>query len=324
MEFVIPEPAELHAGLRAIKTLALVDGALHDREREVLAAAQATFGSAHDVDALPPIRPDELAAAITRPEIRRQLLGAALVACMADGEVNGDEAALVGEIARAFQIEDAAVKNLQRIADGHYLRARLDTLRRFWAIKKLKEVAEREGAGVYLKAVLGMLRLRDDPEVTARYRALEGYPAGSLGRGYFDYMIANQFSFPGEKGSPPEIMLFHDLTHVLSGYGTTPEDEILVASFAAGYSTKDIYTWFMFVLPQFQLGIQTAPPNVPTSTMKLDPLRMLTAFRRGAAMNLDLNAGWDYWPVLDQPIEALRARFGILSEAALTPGAPST
>lgn len=314
MEFVIPTQEELGFGLRALKTVAEVDGALHSGERGVIGAAQAMFGDARDIDGLEPITPEQLAEGMPSPATRRQLLGGMIVTCMADGEVNEEEAALIAAFARALDIEDSAVANLRRIAKGHNLRARLDIIRRHWALRKIKEMAAEQGMGVYARAILGMLRIREDRETIERYRAFEAYPAGSLGRAYFDYMIENGFSFPGESGAPPEAMVFHDMTHILSGYGTTPEGEICAATFSAGYSTREVYNWFMFVLSQFQLGLPTAP-GVPPERMKLDPLRMLIAFRRGAAMNIDINEGWDFWQVIEEPVDALRERYNILPES---------
>lgn len=314
MEFVLPTAHELHHGLRALKTVALADGELHPAERDVMGAAQRMFGHDGDLDALEPITPAELAAAVEAPATRFQLLGGLVVTTMADGDVNEAEAAAVAAFAAALGIEDSAVNNLRRLSKGHHRRARLDILRRQWAVRKIRAMAEEQGVGVYYRALLGMLRLRDDPETIARYRAWEAHPPGSLGRAYFDYLVENGFSFPGEKGAPPEAMLFHDLTHILSGYGTTPDQEILVAAFSAGYSSVEVLNWFVFVLSQFQLGLQTAP-NVEPATMALDPARMLLAYRRGAAMRIDLNDGWDYWPVVGEPIEALRDRYNILPES---------
>ena len=36
------------------------------------------------------------------------------------------------------------------------------------------------------------------------------------------------------------------------------------------------------------------------------------AIRRGAAMTVDLNSGWDYWPVMGEQVEELRRRYNIL------------
>lgn len=103
------------------------------------------------------------------------------------------------------------------------------------------------------------MRLHDEPALSARYRALGQAPEGSLGRAYHDFIVANGYSFPGEKGAAAEAITFHDMTHVLSGYGTTPQEEILVVAFSAGYSRQENFNWLMFVLMQFQLGMGLAP-----------------------------------------------------------------
>jgi hypothetical protein len=318
MDFVMPNPVQLGFGLRALKTLALVDGAIDPAEAGVIEAAQRMFGGHDPLEALAPLEPAELAAGIPEPGVRFQVFGALVLMAMADGEVNEAEAALIARFAAALGIEDPAVANLHRLATGHLRRARLDILRRQWAALKLNELAAHDGAGVYWKAAMGMLGLREDRELIARYRGLAERPAGSLGRAYFDYMTANGFAFPGEKGAPPEVMVFHDVTHILSGYHTTPEEEILAAAFTAGYITREVIDMMVFVLSQFQLGLQTAP-KVKPERMKLDPLRTIAAFRRGCAVNLNFNEGWDYWPVLDEPVEALRVRYNVLPEADFLP-----
>ncbi|HEX4968124.1 MAG TPA: hypothetical protein VFV44_06360, partial [Nitrospiraceae bacterium] len=50
-----------------------------------------------------------------------------------------------------------------------------------------------------------------------------------------------------------------------------------------------------------------------------DPAKALTAIRRGAAMNVDLNSGWDYWPVMGEQVEELRRRYNILPAEAFLP-----
>ena len=318
MKFETPSPQQLPFGLRALHTVALVDGALSPEEAAVIAAAQRLFGHQGEIDGLAPVTPAELAAAIEPPALRHQLFGGLVVMSMADGEVTPSEADLVGAFAEALEVKDAAVANLQRIAKGQLRRARLDILRRHWAPRKAREMAAERGPHIVGEALLGLLNVKSFPEVTMRYQALGEHPPGSLGRAYFDYMIQNDFAFPGEKGAPPEAMLFHDLTHVLSGYGTTPEEEILAATFSAGYSNTEVINWLVFVLSQFQLGLPTAP-NVPPERLKLNPDRFLAALRRGAAMNIDINEGWDPWPVLGEPVEELRRRYNILPEASFLP-----
>lgn len=116
MEFVIPTTEELGYGLRALKTIALSDGELHEAEREVLAAAQSVFGDARPLDSLEPITPAELARGIASLAVRRQLLGGMIVTCMADGEIGREEAAQVAAFARALGVDDSSIANLARIA----------------------------------------------------------------------------------------------------------------------------------------------------------------------------------------------------------------
>lgn len=318
MEFRVPNPTQLHAGLRALYTVAIADGPVDAGEQAMLEAANRAFRGEVDLSALTPIAPDALAHVIQDRQIRWQLCGALVIMAMADGDVDAVEVAEVERFAAALEVDDVAVLNLRRVADGHLRLARLSILRRQWAPRKLKQLAAERGAGVYWKALKALLRLDDDPALTARYTALAGCAPGSLGRAYYDLIAGAGVPFPGQIGSPPEVIVFHDMTHVLAGYGTTPEEEILAAAFSAGYSEHENMNWLMFVLLQFQLGIQTAP-RVEPEYDTLDVARMLAAIRRGAAMTIDLNATWDYWEDIDTPVEALRARFNILPEAHFLP-----
>ncbi|NJN36763.1 MAG: hypothetical protein HC794_06520 [Nitrospiraceae bacterium] len=53
--------------------------------------------------------------------------------------------------------------------------------------------------------------------------------------------------------------------------------------------------------------------------VRLDPLKAMIAIRRGASMNVDLNDGWDYWPVMGEQVEELRRRYNILPIKAVLP-----
>ena len=104
-----------------------------------------------------------------------------------------------------------------------------------------------------------MIGKYEDTALSARYQALEHYPAGSLGRAYWEYCRANGFALPGEKDGAAEPILFHDCAHVLSGYGTEPEGEVQVACFSAGFQRRDPWLFVFFVLLQFHVGIRMTP-----------------------------------------------------------------
>ena len=158
----------------------------------------------------------------------------------------------------------------------------------------------------------------ENAELAARYRALEQYPAGSLGRAYWEYCRKNGFALPGEKDGAPEQILFHDCVHLLSGYGTAPEEEVQVACFSAGFQRRDPFTFILFVLLQFHMGIRMTPIT-EARTGFFDPEKTMIALQRGAAMNVDLNNGWDYWPAMGEQVEELRRRYNILPAEAFYP-----
>lgn len=61
-------------GLRAMKTVAMVDGALSESEMHLMESVQRVFGTNHQLDQLQPITPTELARALPDKQIRRQLV----------------------------------------------------------------------------------------------------------------------------------------------------------------------------------------------------------------------------------------------------------
>src|SRR5438105_2400304 len=78
-------PREIaHAGLRALKTVALADGTFHDLERGFIESVQRhILHSDFAVDALEPITPEDLAASVPPGEFRERIIrGCVLVALM--------------------------------------------------------------------------------------------------------------------------------------------------------------------------------------------------------------------------------------------------
>ena len=310
MEFQMPNPREAHHGLRAMKSVALADGALSFAERAMMTSIQEIFGTAIEVDAVEPIEPDALAEAISDPQIRWQLVGGLVVMSLIDQDADGREAKMVDAFARALEVKSREVKNLRQLSKGHTRMARFDILRRFWAVDRIRERIREEGLQILWQSIRAARRKYDNPEMAARYRALGELAPGTLGRAYYEYAMKNEFPFPGEIGAAPETITYHDMAHVLGGYDTTPDEEILVASFSAGFRKKNPLTFIMFVLCQFHLGLPIGP-GVPPSTGLFEPAKALQAIRRGAAMNVDLSSRWEYWDVIEEPVEVLRERYNI-------------
>ena len=241
-----------------------------------------------------------------------------VVMALIDEKTSRDEIDHVEQFAQALDVAAPEVTNLRHVLKGEILLLRLDLVRRFWLRQKVAEAWNQEGIKGLYKFVRGMMGRYENKELAARYQALEHYPAGSLGRSYWEYCRKNGFALPGEKGGAPEQILFHDCAHILSGYGTAPEEEVQVACFSAGFQRREPWLFVFFVLLQFHVGIRMTPIT-KARTGLFDPEKAMIAIRRGAAMNIDLNNGWDYWPVMDEQVEELRRRYNILPIEAFRP-----
>ena len=323
MELKIPSLEQAYWGLRAMKTVALADGKLDDSERHMMEAVQRIFGTTYSLEELASIAPAELALAFPDPQLRQQLVQGLIVMSLIDGNANAQETELVEQFAKALEVSAPEVKDLRHVLKGEILQLRLDLARRFWLRDKVKDIWNREGIRGLYKFMRGMIGKYEDTALAARYQALEHYPVGSLGRAYWQYCRNNGFALPGEKGGAPEQILFHDCAHLLSGYGTEPEGEVQVACFSAGFQRRDPWLFVFFVLLQFHVGIRMTPIT-KARTGFFDPAKALIAIRRGAAMNVDLNDGWDYWPVMGEQVEELRRRYNILPAEAFLPAGRKT
>jgi tellurite resistance protein len=312
MELHIPPPEVIPYGLRALKAIATANGTFDESERALLRTAQEVFGSSHDLDALGPIEPEELARHVVDPALRRQLVRGMIIVSIIDGEASPEEARLVERYAAALGIDSPDLVALRHIADGRLLLARFDIGRRFFARDKMTELTKQKGFGWLAKTIAAFAGIAEDRVIAARYRALEHAPAGSLGRAYFDFARTNQFALPGEKGGGPEALVFHDLTHVLSGYGTDPAGEAQVLAFHAGCRREenDPFSFLMFGIAEFQLDIPMSPIAAGTRGA-FDPRQMFRALQRGHACTIDPTVGWDPWPVIERPLEELRAEYRI-------------
>ncbi|GJL63570.1 MAG: hypothetical protein NPIRA04_22240 [Nitrospirales bacterium] len=311
MELKMLDPEQAYWGLRAMKTIVMADGALDKSERHMMESMQRIFGTTHELEQLAPITPAELARAFPDPQLRYQLVQGLIVMSLIDGEASPQEADLVENFAQALEVSAPEVKNLRHVMNRKIVPLRLDLVRRVWLRPKVKEIWEKEGIRGLFKFVLGMAGKYENAALAARYQALEHYSTGSLGRSYWEYCRKNEFAFPGEKGGAPEPILFHDCAHLLSGYGTTPEEEVQVACFSAGFQRREPWLFVFFVLLQFHMGIRMTPIT-EARTGFFDPEKAMIALRRGAAMNVDLNDGWDYWPVMGEQVENLRRQYNIL------------
>lgn len=318
-----PSSTELEAALRLTERTIAPEGALPpvaarivDVLRDAFVPDASRAGSPDAVDAAP-------ASIVRSPWLRLQLVRALVVAALADGAPTRALAARVEAVAEALDVREPGVTDLRLFAEGKRLRLRLHLLRRFWVVDRVKARIRERGffRSVVPTLVATFFRRYEDPALASRFRALSTLPADTLGRAFLDYLRVNGFSLPGERGAVSDIIVQHDLAHVLGGYGTTPGEEVLVTGFSAGHRIRDPFGYLLFGMFQFHLGLRLTPGAQPERGF-FDPPRVLAALRRGAAMNVDLTGEWDYWPWMSRPLAAVREALGVPSPSPSPSGSP--
>ena len=317
MRLTQPGPAQADAGLRAMRQLALARGEFGAASRALLAAAQRhVLKTDHDIDALPPITPEELAAAFHDvPPLATQFVQGMTICSLADGPPTEAQGRLMLTYARALGVDEPAVRTLNQLAQHHMILFRLDFMRRSHIADMLKGEAARDGIFATAKAFAAFRGMREDPDVEARYRALEKLPKDTLGYAFWKHCDENGFAFPGARFGFPEAGVYHDFTHVLGGFSTEPEGEIQVGGFTAGYKQHTPIFMILFVILTFSAGTNVTPVNQPVSFGILGKEGMADAFftavERGSHVPIDLSDGWDHWAWVGKPLEQARAELHI-------------
>ena len=311
MSILFPED-EARAALRAMSTVAAAHAPVEPIEQRWIESIARTLGLDPAAEDLSPCAPDVVAAAVATREGRERVVQAMILMAILDGEATIDEVAVVNRFAEAFDVDEPRLRSLSQLAHGRTLAMWMGLARRSFARRTFEQALREEGLGGVWRIVGPMIGMATDHDLARRYNDLGKLPAGTLGRVYWEFIVGNELRFPGEPGGVPERGLWHDMSHVLGGYGIDPDGEVQVVSFIAGYRRDDPFFWLFTIALQFQVGLRVSPYSVGHRG-HFEPERVLRAFTRGRAMNLDISEAWDPWPLMDQRVDDLRARYGVPS-----------
>jgi len=305
-KLIHPTGGEGLACLRAMRTVTAGDGA----------AQRLLMALDTDPDTLAPISPRELAAAVTTPGMAEQLVHALIVGALADGEPDPAAYERLQGFATALGVSPPGLRTLRLLVEQHMLLFRLDFLRRSHIADMVRDTYKhRGGIRAVAEALLGQRGLHEDKELAARFAALGTLPKDSFGYVYYDHCRANGFAFPGERGGFPYAGAYHDMTHVLSGYGITPDGELLLGGFMAGFKQSHPFYVVLLTALLWGAGINVTPLSQPhlTGMLAKDGLAdgFIAAIERGSRVNTDLSDNWDFWPLMPLPLEEARRRLGI-------------
>jgi hypothetical protein len=304
MDLKIFAPRELDAVLRALRNVAVTNDHFTEAESALIEGVARIHGVELDAGALAPIAYGDVARAVTDAHPRKRAVQLAMVMALVEGTPSRETMAAVRALATALDIDEAGLDVIYRVTYGQAFFARIDMFRRLGRI--MREADGFPGALGFLRP---MLRIGGgDAIMAARYRALEACAPGTFGRAVYDHFVDNGFRFPGEPGGLP--LVFHDLGHVLSGYGTDPEGEIQQAAFQAGFARRDGFAFLLFGILQFHVGLRITPVAKGYKGL-FDVPRVLTALARGAACRVDLTQGYDVFANKDRSLEEVRRELGV-------------
>jgi hypothetical protein len=168
-----------------------------------------------------------------------------------------------------------------------------------------------------------------DPELAARWQALEKCPEGSIGRRITEFYRARGFTYPGLPGSAPPLLAQHDWVHIVANYGTTVENELETFAFIARANDDPrAFSLLAMVVSLFETGaLRRAAGLFEYDTGHLSrtgvTTRLADAMRRGALCHGSIDfLRTDWFDLAALPVAEVREHFGVVpkSDAALEAG----
>jgi hypothetical protein len=304
--------AEADAIIRAMRDVATANGAqpLTDADRAAVAAAHHyVFRAPGEVDVagLAPITPAELARRVTDARLRDHTMGFLSVMATVDATIDADKIAVVSAFADALDSDPEEVRQLAAAASGKLQWVMADMMRQNLLSITGHEVADDPNHWFmpYDDA--------PDPALAQRYAALSELPEGTFGRTFADFYTTQGFPFAGSpKALNEQFATSHDSAHVLSGYSTSPQGELLVSTFTAGmHPHEPISGHILPVIFSWHIGVHIV--DVAGSFKgALDPEKFWVAWTRGSAVCTDtFDPSWDFWAEVETPLGELRGRYEV-------------
>ncbi|MEO8604884.1 MAG: hypothetical protein ABI629_20120 [bacterium] len=305
--------AERLALLRAMVVVANGAGRHELSETDIAAirsVSRIIFSAPDDIDpcALAAITPVELASVLG--DDAGAAAAGRLLAVMAlfDGVLEADRLAAALRFGAALGLREQYLIDLTEAARGHLAWVGADLTRQ-------NVVSITRGRSTHA----GDLPLRPygnggDAALTQRYRELARHAPGTLGREFLEWYVAHHYPTPGEPQSLNEIFVRpHDSTHLLSGYSTSPQGELLVSTFTSGMMGVDEPLGAHILPAMLSLHVGVRINDVAGAWhCALAPQDFWRAWERGSRCRTNVfDAEWDFWGLAAVPLAELRAQYEI-------------
>ncbi|MCH2187458.1 hypothetical protein MK280_16520, partial [Myxococcota bacterium] len=291
-----------------LKTRAAVLGTLytgtdaeggHSEEQRRLLESLARHVLRIPLSAAPEISPKAAATTLKENRLRRAVGQILVTLELVRHPPSAALTARVGEYLDALEIEDG----FQQLA-ADYLADDRERVYADWERIRQPDLVEPFVEGL------------DDARLNAKMDALGKLPPKSLGRGLFEFYRRNGFPWISE--ADDDNLIPHDMTHVLAGYGTTPEAEVALQGFLVGAARGEAhFSSLLASLLLFEVGMMPFPGIEPVTEVLARPggaELFAAAIERGLECHGDI-AG-DHEALLARPLAEVRAELGIAEPEA--------
>lgn len=321
--------------LRAAYTVATAGGRTplsRADERAISSASRTVFGHPEPVDVagLACVPSSELVRVVDDASLALDLVRVLAVLALVDGVVEKAKLALVLDVASALHVRAEFVDAIHQLWLDHVRWVAFEMIRANVMTIPGAPWRPDDPYGPFLPYGGDA----GDPVLAERYERLAHLAEGTLGRTFFEHYRDHGYAFPGsEEGLIESWATPHDCLHILSGYSTSAQGELLVAAFTGGSLAPGTDFMESHVLPtiliyHFGIDINKGLNSGDKDRMESDPSwadnydgnvhlgldaeKLWVAWQRGVAMRADLYSGhWDFWAHVATPLEDLRERWHV-------------
>jgi hypothetical protein len=297
---------------------------------DLLAALARAIGApVEDLEHLPPLEPDELAAAVQDRSLRHEVVDLMVALEFVLHPIPHKLQHRVSAYAKALDVAEPSLRAARALAHHHLGMLHADLLRNSWYTEQTVQGMVRGIGRELVHSKASYFGAPEDRSLAAKWQSLEAHPEGTWGRTVYEFYREHGFPLPGERHGIYEIGALHDWVHVLTDYGTDPEGEIDVFTFIAGTMCDPHgFILFLITLCLFQNASIHHVGGKRIVIARADTLadpgaadRWADALWRASRCTIDPMGGADHFALAGVPLDELRGAWSIPDKRVPSPSA---
>lgn len=284
-----------------------VDGGPTREQRMVLGAIAGLVWDrpGFDIDAVTPLGPQEAAATLADPLLRRRFHEIVVILEFCRHPLTTSQVERVEAYCAAMGLDGADLGMLRDLVTHGAGQAAADFHRFLDA--NLVERAE--------PSLGGATPAEPEPELAARLHAFADLPDGSLGRAFLAFYDRHGLSVPGVVGTTMNhFFVSHDMTHVIAGIEPTGAGEVALSAFQMGMDDNDVNASALLAsLVVHEAGFASPPSLRPEERIFEDRAvarLVASGLARGSRCLADCSLV-DHFALAPLALAEVRERFGV-------------